>query len=144
MSAWGRRASWAHPSASPDKVIAMSRQLRLGFPVAIAIAAGIAGCGSSGSTGSNGPTRHASVSAASWKVSPWPFTVPQGIVACKGTVGGGELTFRAGGTVYALNSVAANAGSGYKDISPIVKRDANGAQVSIGPVIDKGIRLCPR
>jgi hypothetical protein len=107
-----------------------------------AAALSVAGCGSSGSTGSQGPTRHLRVSAASWKASVWPFTVPGGIVACTGTVGGGELTFRVDGTVYALNGIAGN--RGFKDISPIVKRDASGAQTSVGPVIDKGIHLCPK
>lgn len=75
----------------------------------------------------------------------WPFTVPEGTVRCSGTAGAGAVTFEAGGRTYAVNGTARTQKT-FPDIDPIWRDSPNGLglKVSIGPIIDKGLSLCPK
>src|SRR6266511_3593490 len=75
----------------------------------------------------------------------WPFTVERGVISC---VGAGEVLFAANGNVYAVNGLARTnrAQKGYRDVAEIWRRHPTvpGAKVNIGPIIDRGLALCPR
>lgn len=70
----------------------------------------------------------------------WPFTVEQGEVRC---LNAGEVVFIAEGTTYAVNGTAEGRKL-YADIAPIWRDDPSypGLKVSIGPIIDLGLKLC--
>ena len=69
----------------------------------------------------------------------WPLTVDSGILACQGA---GAVTFTTpDGTTYAVNGLAQSA-TPYPDIDPIWADAGNGYKVDIGPLIDRGLRLC--
>ena len=87
----------------------------------------------------------------------WPFTVQSGILACKNSA----VTFTTNGTTYAVNGIAGS--RGYADIEPIWEYNwamleelgkalnvtaeealamAGPVRISIGPIIDVGLKLC--
>lgn len=72
----------------------------------------------------------------------WPFTVESGVVRC--VAPRNEVVFSSGGTAYAVNGTA-KANDLYADIGSIWKDDPTiaGAKVSIGPILDLGLSLCP-
>lgn len=72
----------------------------------------------------------------------WPFTVDQGIVRC--VAPRNEIVFSSGGKAYAVNGTA-KANDLYADIGQIWKDDPTiaGAKISIGPILDLGLSLCP-
>lgn len=75
----------------------------------------------------------------------WPFTVEQGEVRCLNSTGTGlgEVVFIAEGTTYAINGPAKSRKI-YADIATIWRDDPSypGLKVSIGPIIDLGLKLC--
>ena len=73
----------------------------------------------------------------------WPLTVDEGILACKGRGGVGEVIFMANGKTYAVNGTAKSA----KKYIPIDEIWADNPSVSglkkdIGPIIERGLKLC--
>jgi Protein of unknown function (DUF2511) len=73
----------------------------------------------------------------------WPFTVSEGVLACKGSGGAGEVVFTANGASYAVNGVA----KGTKKYRPIEEVGAEnpslpGTKKNIGPIIERGLKLC--
>lgn len=70
----------------------------------------------------------------------WPFKVTGGLLSC---VSGSAVTFRARGTTYAVNGTARMWKLG-REIRPIWRDDPSfpGLKVNIGPIIDRGLRLC--
>lgn len=70
----------------------------------------------------------------------WPFTVPEGILSCRGS---SEVVFTAKGMSFALNGFAKGAKQ-YADLRPIwaPHPSLSGAQRDIGPIIDRGLTLC--
>lgn len=77
----------------------------------------------------------------------WPLTVKSGVLQCEEEIVSSfvvqRVTFTTpDGTVYAVNGHALDAG--YPDIKPIWKKDPGsyGLRVNIGPLIDRGLRLC--
>ncbi len=72
----------------------------------------------------------------------WPFTVKRGLLSCEGRRSFGAVTFKVGGTVYAVNGVAKQ--KGYASLRPIWKKDPDvpGARVSVKDVIERGLKLC--
>ena len=88
----------------------------------------------------------------------WPFSVKEGLLACVARGPLKAVTFKANGTVYAVNGGAMTLKLG-ADIDRIwlpgepvwVKDPQTGRQVnagprkkSIGPIIDRGLTLCPK
>lgn len=79
----------------------------------------------------------------------WPLTVPYAVVHCETISAGGRVlqvaTFDApDGTTYAANGTAKDHGD-YADIDPIwaPDPDVSGLKISISPVIDAALALCP-
>ena len=71
----------------------------------------------------------------------WPLTVSDGVLACDGADGVGEVTLKApDGTVYAVNGSAGSAGA--KDIGPIWASAGAGLKKDISPLIQLGLALC--
>jgi hypothetical protein len=72
----------------------------------------------------------------------WPLLVDGGTLECKGSDGTGAVTFRTGGTTYAVNGLAKSQGA--RDIDKIWAPNPSipGAKKNIGPLIDEGLRLC--
>ena len=73
----------------------------------------------------------------------WPFTLDEGILACKGGGGAGEVVFTANGASYAVNGVA----KGTKKYRPIEEVWADnsslpGTKKNIGSIIERGLKLC--
>ena len=81
------------------------------------------------------------MSRATWHDGPWPFTVSRGILGCTQPPFPGAVTFNVGGTVYAVNGTAEDAG--HQNIDPIWNPAGGGLRVDIGRMIDKGLSLCP-
>ena len=72
----------------------------------------------------------------------WPFTVNEGVLACEGSNGFGEVTFSAKGVTYAINGLARGTKK-YQDFSKIWKSTGtSGLKVDIGPIIEMGLKLC--
>ena len=71
----------------------------------------------------------------------WPLTVDSGTLYCSG----GEVTFEANGTRYAVNGTAKATGK-YPSIDPIWAPAPGGLGLkrNIGDLIDQGLRLCNR
>jgi hypothetical protein len=104
----------------------------------------LSACASSGTDGaSGGGTSHVSKADMGRQ---WPLTVDSGVLACSGSSGAGEVTFRApDGTTYAVNGLAKSGGNA--DIRPIWAPDrsmgpAMGMKKNISPLIERGLRLC--
>jgi len=69
----------------------------------------------------------------------WPLTVPEGTLRCVGA--GGVLFVAPDNTIYGVNGLGK--GMGYPAIDPIWKKRPDGdARMSIGPLIDRGLKLC--
>jgi hypothetical protein len=70
----------------------------------------------------------------------WPLTVDSGTLSCDGSDGVGSVTFETGGKLYAVNGLARQ--DGYADITPIWAKAGYGLRKNIGPLIDRGLKLC--
>lgn len=77
----------------------------------------------------------------------WPLKVKSGLLQCEEEVSGGfvlqKVWFTApDGTVYGVNGTAQDAG--YPGIDSIWKNDpaGYGLKINIGPLIDRGLKLC--
>lgn len=72
----------------------------------------------------------------------WPFTVSEGTVRC---VGASSVVFDGGGRTYAVNGTARTQ-TDFPDIDPIWRDSPTGLglKVNIGPILDKGLSLCPK
>jgi hypothetical protein len=83
----------------------------------------------------------------------WPFTVSRGQLACSGS---GAVTFTANGKTYAVNGLA-KSDRRNSNIEEIWKSDSDSElakymlnknrpdlvpKISIGPIIDSGLKLC--
>ena len=105
---------------------------RLAGALGVVLAVGlVAGCG-----GTAGKSGHVDVSAAN--LSPWPFTVSSGVIACDN----GAVTFTAGGKKYALNGSAQ--ANGLSPIDAVWAMDPShpSLNVSVDGAIKKGLALC--
>jgi hypothetical protein len=75
--------------------------------------------------------------------STWPLTVSSGTLRCQGA---DEVTFTVGGTTYAVNGLAHGVASqhGWEDVRRIWADDPHdpSLKISIGPLIDDGLKLC--
>jgi hypothetical protein len=73
----------------------------------------------------------------------WPFTVEEGVLSCKGKGGVGEVVLTANGTTYALNGVAKGTKK-YRPIDDIWAENPSlaGTKKDIGPIIERGLKLC--
>lgn len=74
----------------------------------------------------------------------WPFTVDSGLLDCRGA---GEVVFTVDGRSYAVNGLAKGTKK-YDDISPIwslilTSGSSSDAKKDIGPIITRGLALCP-
>lgn len=104
----------------------------------------VAACGSGGAGGSTGggaalPANSVRLSRADFGKD-WPFTVSSGVLTCDDP---GAVTFTADGTTYAVNGTASGLDKG-ADVKAIWKKDPTlpGARINIGPIIDRGLKLC--
>ena len=88
----------------------------------------------------------ATLSAAPTKITKkelgdqWPFTVTEGVLAC---LPAGAVIFAAEGVTYAVNGTA----KGLKKYAAIEKiwlpnPEIPGTRKKIGPVLDRGLKLC--
>lgn len=73
----------------------------------------------------------------------WPLTVDRGVLSCNGSNGVGQVIFTAGGKTYAVNGLA----RGMKKYPPVDEIWADnpsgpGPKKDIGPLIDRGLKLC--
>lgn len=68
----------------------------------------------------------------------WPLTVGGGTLRCTGA---GAVTFEAEGTVYEVNGLAGTQNLG-ADIDPIWEDAGHGLKKNIGPLINRGLKLC--
>jgi hypothetical protein len=64
----------------------------------------------------------------------WPLTVDAGVLNCFDY---GDVTFTANGTLYAVSALAPGA-----DIDPIWADGPRGRRKNLGPLIQRGRRLC--
>lgn len=72
----------------------------------------------------------------------WPFTVEAGTLRCEG---GSSVVFVADGKSYAINGTARSQ-TDYPDVDRIWADDPRpgyGPKKDIGPIIDRGLKLCP-
>ena len=75
----------------------------------------------------------------------WPLTVERGTVEC---VPAFSVIFHTGGVTYAVNGWAMT-NTDYPDVreiwldDPDADRAARGLKINIGPIIDRGLALCP-
>jgi len=69
----------------------------------------------------------------------WPFTVSSGVLECRNY----EVTFKAEGMTFAVNGQATAKGK-YQELEKIWKDDPKfkGLKISVGDIIDKGLKLC--
>ena len=101
--------------------------------------AGCAGSESSGNlSGTNG--KSVEVTETSWRDGTWPFTVDRGVLGCTKPPYPGEVTFNAEGKVYGLNGTALD--QGLPQVDPIWRREGTELRVGIGPMIERGLKLC--
>ena len=72
----------------------------------------------------------------------WPFKVKPGVLRCDGSGGVGAVTFSANGKSYALNGIAKQQGA--PPVDPIWRNNPSipGTKVDIGPMIERGLKLC--
>lgn len=69
--------------------------------------------------------------------STWPLSVTEGMLHC---VAGGVITFVKDGTEYSL--VRRSQHSAYADVEGIRAVDPGGSRKDLGPLIERGRRLC--
>lgn len=116
----------------------------------------VLGCKSNGVTSNSRQSQNTPQATTERRLSPsevkitkqefgekWPLTVDEGILACKGKGGFGEVIFKANGKTYAVNGIA----MGTKKYIPVDEIWANDPSASvlkknIGPIIDRGLKLC--
>lgn len=74
----------------------------------------------------------------------WPFTVDEGILACYGSGGVGEVVFTANGINYAVNGIASSKGN-YRPKEEVWEDNPSlpGTKKSVGTMISRGLELCP-
>ena len=91
------------------------------------------------------------VYASTWSDGPWPLTIDAGVLSCAEVPGAGQAAIIAdeNGTVWALNGIARSYVpllGGQADIGPIWRDNPAfpglGMKVSIGPLIERALRLC--
>ena len=72
---------------------------------------------------------------------PWPLTVEGGWLDC---IAGDEIVFRSGEKAYAVNGTASD--HKYARIDPIWRRSPSiaGTRINIGPLLDRGLKVCRR
>ena len=74
----------------------------------------------------------------------WPFTVDEGVLACKGSGGIGEVTFRVEGRTYAVNGNA----KATNNYLPLMEIWADAPSIpgakkgNVMPIIERGLQLC--
>ena len=131
----------------------MLRRLLLVPTLALALAA--AGCGGGGGGGGNEDggamapeetqtgevDREITITKQRFGAG-WPFTVDEGILRCKGSLGIGAVTFEANGKVYALNALAEDEGHPFAD--PVLAKDPTGrGKKSLTPILDEArVTVC--
>lgn len=73
----------------------------------------------------------------------WPFTVDEGVLACKGSGGLGAVVFTVNGRTYGVNGIA-RGGKRYEDIDQIwANHPSNpGAKKNMSPITERGLKLC--
>ncbi|MGH3042597.1 MAG: DUF2511 domain-containing protein [Gaiellaceae bacterium] len=72
----------------------------------------------------------------------WPFTVEEAELRGAGSHGFGSVTIKVNGTEYALNGIAKGQHR-FEDVELIWADDLEtGAKKNIGPIIDRGLKLC--
>jgi hypothetical protein len=102
----------------------------------------LAGCASSESSSNLSGTSGKSieVAEASWHDGPWPLTVDRGILGCTKPPYPGEVTFNVEGKLYGLNGTALD--QGLPEINPLWRHEGSELRVDIGPMIERGLKLC--
>lgn len=102
----------------------------------------LASCGGSRSDSAQegGGSSNAALMSRDQLGSDWPLTVDEGAVRCEGA---GEVYFEATGQTYAVNGTAMGM-SDLPDIDAIWADDPEtpGLKINIGPIIDRGLKLC--
>lgn len=72
----------------------------------------------------------------------WPFTVEEAELRGAGSHGLASVTIKVNGTEYALNGIAKGQHR-FEDVEVIWAKDPEtGAKKNIGPIIDRGLKLC--
>lgn len=115
-----------------------------------AVVAALVGCGAENSTGQQAAAKTVNVSRAQMGKH-WPFKgVSRGTLRCdpKGDHRNGDVVMTTpDGTEYGINGTALD--DGYKDFRRIWRRSPHYAvggidfMINIGPIIDRGLALCP-
>ncbi|MDK1476060.1 DUF2511 domain-containing protein [Streptomyces sp. 549] len=109
--------------------------------VTVLLLAALTACGTENGDGTAPPAADVTPKATSkiskGDVTPWPFTVDTGTLACDQ----GKITFEAGGTEYGLTG---SAQSSYAKPDPIWVDDPDvpGVKTSLGSLIAAGMKLC--
>jgi len=104
--------------------------------VVLVFALTLAGCSSTGGGGGGGGSG-LEVSRSDFGKD-WPLTVQSGTLNCEGA---GAVTFTTNGTTYAVNGLA-NGMDQWPDIDAIWADAPHGLKKNIGPLIDRGLKLC--
>ena len=105
----------------------------------LAVCALLAACSASSSSLNGEKGKSIEVTRASWHQGEWPFTVRRGILGCQQPPIPGAVTFNVDGAVYGVNGFGSEK---YADIKPIWRPAPGGLRVDIGPMIDRGLKLC--
>jgi hypothetical protein len=117
--------------------------------VQVSLAVVVVACAAAGCTADAGsPSGELGyVTLVDWTDGAWPFTVPEGVLACDGSDG---VTFTADGVTYALNNLAIASGQ-YHDVREIARYAGGYVEINntrepvpqnAGAMIDRGRRLC--
>jgi hypothetical protein len=126
----------------------LSRVRRIAFALLLGLLA--TACASSGATGGSGGDAgggggqtgggHSIQIGRADLGNAWPLTVSSGTLACEDA---GAVTFTTNGKTYAVNGMAMGTHT-WDDIRPIWadSHGMGGPKKNIGPLIDKGLKLC--
>jgi len=107
--------------------------------VALVVLSGLlAGCSEASSSLNGEEGKSIEVTRATWHDGQWPFTVPRGILGCHQPPFPGAVTFNVEGRTYGINGDATE----YPEVDPIWSPAPGGLRVDIGPMIDRGLKLC--
>ena len=100
----------------------------------------VVACKHSGNSNSN-PSNAIEIDSAQFGEA-WPFTIIHGTLSCTGYR---EVLFSVGSTSYALNGAAREHMQYRQEINEIWRPDPkySGSRISVGPLIDRGLSLCP-
>lgn len=110
--------------------------------ITAAVGVVLAGCGGASSTTADGASGDQSKKIGRADTADWPLTVESGVLKCEGSGGFGKVTIEVDGKSYALNGSAMSDKSNV-DLRPIWADDkAAGFKMSVGPLIQEGLRLC--